>query len=105
MTDTSTSTQRAEPAVDAEISLLTQHDCRLCEHAKDVLRRVGADYRLRVTEIDLASEVGRTMATQAGVMFAPGVLVNGQLFCFGRLSERKLRRALAARGGHARAGG
>ena len=78
------------------ITLLTQADCALCEHAKRVLARVGADHPIEVTEIGLASEVGRAMATRAGVMFAPGVLVDGRPFGYGRLSERKLRRALGS---------
>jgi hypothetical protein len=77
-----------------EITLLTQDDCGFCDHAKTVLSRVGQDYPLRVTEIDLASDDGKRLAEQAGVLFAPGVLVTGQPFSFGRLSERKLRRVL-----------
>ena len=76
------------------ITLLTQADCALCEHAKRVLARVGADHPLRVTEIDLASEPGRALAAGAGVLFAPGVLVDGRPFGYGRLSERRLRREL-----------
>jgi hypothetical protein len=76
------------------ITLLTQADCALCEHAKSVLARVGADHPLQVTEIDLSSEPGRALAAQAGVLFAPGVLVDGRPFGHGRLSERRLRRAL-----------
>jgi hypothetical protein len=77
------------------ITLLTQTDCALCEHAKGVLARVGADHPLEITEIDLASEDGRALAAGAGVPFAPGVLVDGRPFGYGRLSERRLRRALS----------
>jgi glutaredoxin len=76
------------------IILLTQADCALCEHAKDVLARVGADHLIEVTEIDLASEHGRSLAARAGVLFAPGVLIDGHPFGYGRLSERRLRRTL-----------
>ena len=76
------------------ITLLTQDDCTLCQHAKTVLARVGADHPLEVTEIDLASERGRALAAQAGVLFAPGVLVDGRRVGYGRLSERRLRRTL-----------
>ncbi len=76
------------------LTLLTQADCALCEHAKKVLARIGADHPIEVTEIDLASEHGRALATQTGVRFAPGILVGGRLFGYGRLSERKLRRTL-----------
>ncbi len=76
------------------ITLLTQADCALCEHAMRVLARVGADHPLEVTKIDLASHEGRALAARAGVMFAPGVLVDGRPFGYGRLSERRLRRTL-----------
>ena len=76
------------------ITLLTKADCALCEHAKKVLARVGSDCPLEVTEIDLGSEQGRYLAEHAGVAFAPGVLVAGRPFSYGRLSERRLRRAL-----------
>ena len=76
------------------VTLLTQADCALCEHAKGVLARVGEDHPLDVTEIDLATEHGRALAARAGMVFAPGVLVDGRPFGYGRLSERRLRRAL-----------
>jgi len=82
------------------ITLLTQADGTLCEHAKQVRARVGADHPLEITEIDLASEQGRTLAAQAGVLFAPGVLVDGRPFGHGRLSERKLRRTLGRMPAH-----
>lgn len=80
-----------------EITLLTQNACGYCDHAKQVLERVGHDYPMAITEIDLAGPQGRRLAEQAGVLFAPGVLVDGVPFSFGRLSERKLRRALSRR--------
>lgn len=79
------------------ITLLTQSSCASCDHAKQVLSRVGQDYPLRITEIDLASEQGQRLAAGAGVLFAPGVLLEDQPFSFGRLSERKLRRTLGKR--------
>lgn len=80
-----------------QITLLTQASCAFCDHAKEVLSRVGQDYPLRITEIDLAGEDGQRLAARAGVLFAPGVLVDGESFSFGRLSERKLRRSLDKR--------
>jgi hypothetical protein len=77
-----------------EVTLLTQADCALCEHAKGVLARVAADHRLTVTEISLATEEGRRLATEAQVVFAPGILLDGRPFAYGRLSERKLRKTL-----------
>ena len=78
------------------ITLLTQPTCALCEHAKQVLARVATDFPLTVTEVDLGSDDGRALAEQADVLFAPGVLLDGRAFGYGRLSERKLRKALTA---------
>jgi glutaredoxin len=80
-----------------QITLLSQSSCGFCDHAKEVLSRVGADYPLRITEIDLAGEEGQRLAARAGVLFAPGVLVDGEFFSFGRISERRLRRTLDQR--------
>ncbi len=78
------------------VTLLTQPNCGLCDHAKDVLARVARDRPLVVEEIDLGSDRGRYLATEAGVVFAPGILLDGQPFGYGRLSERGLRKALTA---------
>ncbi|GGO84952.1 hypothetical protein GCM10011584_03740 [Nocardioides phosphati] len=76
------------------VTLLTQADCHFCEHAKDVLERVGAEVPIEVEEIDLTSTEGRALATQHGVLFAPGILLNGEAFGYGRLSERRLLKSL-----------
>jgi glutaredoxin len=80
-----------------EVTLLTQADCALCDHAKAVLARVGADHQLQITEVGLATDQGRQLALDAGVLFAPGVLLDGKPFAHGRPSERKLRRTLTTR--------
>lgn len=81
----------------AEITLLTQEQCRFCDLAKEILDRVGRDYLLRLREVDLATAEGQRLATAVGVLFAPGVLLDGEAFSYGRLSERKLRRELDRR--------
>lgn len=85
-----------------EVTLLTQADCALCEHAKQVLARVSADVPLQIRTVDLVNDEGRRLAESAGVLFAPGVLLDGALFSYGRLSERRLRRALNAQTSGAR---
>ncbi|SBW28740.1 hypothetical protein FDG2_5935 [Candidatus Protofrankia californiensis] len=77
-----------------QIILLTQADCALCDHAKRVLVRVAADHPLAVEEIGLDTPAGRDLAVRHGVLFAPGVLLDGTPFGYGRLSEKKLRKAL-----------
>lgn len=78
------------------LTLLTQPNCASCEHAEQVLARVARDVPITIEEIDLGSDRGRQLAAENGVLFAPGVLLDGQPFSYGRLSERKLRKALAA---------
>ncbi len=81
----------------AQITLLTQPSCSMCTHAKSVLHRLKQEYRLSIQELDLTSPDGQQLASRAGVMFAPGLLLDGQMFSFGRVPERKLRRALDRR--------
>lgn len=80
------------------VTLLTASDCALCEHAKQVLDRVGQDFVLQVEQVRLDTDRGRALAAAHTVLFAPGVLLDGQAFGHGRLSERKLRRALRSPG-------
>jgi len=83
--------------VPVQITLLTQPSCGMCELAKGILARLADEYPLSVTEVDLRTDEGKRLAAEAGVLFAPGVLVDGQPFSYGRLSERKLRRLLDRR--------
>jgi glutaredoxin len=79
------------------VTLLTQDDCTFCDHAKQVLARVGNDYPLQVDEVGLATPAGQALAVREGVLFAPGVLLDDALFSHGRLSEKNLRRTLERR--------
>lgn len=80
-----------------EVVLLTQEHCGLCEHAKRVLDRLAGEYPLEVNVLDLASPQGRELAASGQIPFPPGVFLNGEPFCYGRLSERKFRRELDRR--------
>ncbi len=80
-----------------DVLLLTQERCALCDHAKRVLERLAAEYPLAVTTLELASPEGRALAGRGGVLFPPGVFLDGEAFSYGRLSERKLRRELDRR--------
>ena len=95
----------SSPVPDATIDvwLLTQRDCAFCEQAKNVLGRLSHEYPLAVTEIALESVDGRALALQHGVMFAPGVFINGTLASYGRPSERRLRRILTRHDSDAKA--
>jgi len=77
-----------------EIVLLTKSECNFCEQAKEALVRLATEYPLEVREVALDSEEGRRLAAGAGAPFPPVVFVDGAPFSYGRLSERKLRKAL-----------
>lgn len=80
-----------------EVLLLTQQHCSLCDHAKQVLDRLATDHPLKITTLGLTTPEGRALAERAGILFPPGVLLDGEPFSYGRLSQRKLRRELDRR--------
>ncbi len=79
------------------VTLLTQRSCAFCEQAENVLARLAPDYHLEITRISLDSNTGRELGLRHDVLFAPGLLLNDELFSYGRVSERKLRRELDRR--------
>lgn len=76
------------------ILILTQEHCGFCEQARDILGRLSREYWLSVSTLDMASPEGQRLAMQGGLLFPPGILIDGEPFSYGRLSERKLRREL-----------
>jgi hypothetical protein len=79
------------------ILLLTQEHCGFCEQAKEILGRLAREYWLSVSMLDMGSPEGQRLAIEGGLLFPPGVLIDGEPFSYGRLSERKLRRELDRR--------
>ena len=79
--------------------LLTQERCGLCEQAREILERLSREYWLSVSTLDMGSPEGQRLSTRGGLIFPPGVLIDGEPFSYGRLSERKLRRELDRRQG------
>lgn len=80
-----------------EVLLLTEENCAYCQQAKETLDRLAAEYDLSISAIDLRSPEGQDLAARGGVMFPPGILIDGQAFSYGRLSERKFRREVERR--------
>jgi glutaredoxin len=79
------------------VTLLTKPACGFCDDAKAILTRLEMEYPLTIEVIDLASPQGEDLALLGGVLFPPGVFLNGEAFSHGRLSERKLRHELERR--------
>lgn len=80
-----------------EVTLLTQENCTFCEQAKEVLGRLSTEYPISVSVMDLGAPEGQALAERGGVMFPPGIFIEGEPFSYGRPSERKLRRELDRR--------
>lgn len=80
-----------------DVLLLTQANCDFCDRAKALLERLGEEFDLQVEERDLRSAGGRGVAEAHGVLFAPGILLAGELVSYGRPSERRLRSELRKR--------
>lgn len=74
------------------VTVLTKDDCDNCDRAKEILHRLARDLSFTIQCIDIETHQGRELATSNGVMFAPGVLVDGRMSSYGRPSERRLRR-------------
>ena len=77
-----------------EVVLVTAHRCHFCEEARKLLEDLGGRYPLAIREVELESDEGIALATRFRVPFPPVVLLNGAFFGNGRISRRKLTKAL-----------
>jgi glutaredoxin len=77
-----------------EITVLTQEGCDFCALAEEILEKLAADFSFSISVVDLASRAGQDLARRGGILFPPGILLDGEPFSFGRPSERRLRREL-----------
>ena len=59
--------------------------------AKEILARLAGEIGFEIELIDLDHPTGQALAARHGVLFAPGVLIDGRLATYGRPSERRLR--------------
>ena len=80
-----------------EVLLLTQEDCGFCEQAKALLGRLSTELGFSLTILNLDSREGRSLAERGGILFPPGIFIDGEAVCYGRPSERRLRRELERR--------
>jgi hypothetical protein len=80
-----------------EILVLTQENCAFCDLAKSMLERLSTEFPLSIATLSLDTPRGQELALRNGIVFAPGLFIDGKAFSYGRPSERKLRRAIEAR--------
>ncbi|MBI2717338.1 MAG: thioredoxin family protein [Rhizobiales bacterium] len=79
------------------ILLLTRENCGYCDLAKQMLDRLSGEFPLAVSTLSLDTPRGQQLAEDNGILFPPGLFIDGKAFSYGRPSERKLRRAIEGR--------
>ncbi len=80
-----------------KVLLLTQENCGFCTQAKELLNRLSGEYGFSVSMLNVGSPEGQALAMRGGMLFPPGIFLDGEPFSYGRPSERKLRRELERR--------
>ena len=80
-----------------QVTVLTKPQCSYCEDAKELLKRLKGEYWLSVETVDINTPEGEGLAKRGDILFPPGLLLDGEPFSYGRVSERKLRRELERR--------
>ena len=80
-------------AENLDVTILVQEGCHFCNDAEALLERLAHEYPLRIQTLDMGTPEGETMALQAGLLFPPGIILQGHPLCYGRPSEGKLRRS------------
>lgn len=79
------------------LTLVTASDCHLCEHAKHVLDRIAFDVPFSLRTVDVESAEAQSLAARGiPLSFLPALVEDGRLLAYGRLSEKRLRKDLAA---------
>ena len=79
------------------VLILTQENCEFCDLAKAILERLSHEYPLSVSILSLESAGGQALAEKGGILFPPGIFLDGEPCCYGRPSEARLRREIEQR--------
>ncbi|MFW2513291.1 glutaredoxin [Demequina sp. SO4-13] len=79
-----------------DITLVTAASCHFCADAQTILDTLSGTYPMRVRLVDMMSDDGRELVVKHRMPFPPLLIVDGTVFGYGRISERKLTKHLAA---------
>ena len=80
-----------------DVVVLAQTNCHFCEMATEILGSLEAEFNLEIRRVDLASQEGKLIAQKVGLPIPPGILIEDELFSYGRPSERRLKREFGKR--------
>lgn len=78
------------------VTLVTAPSCHFCADAQTLLRELAAAYPLTIRLVDMMSDEGRELVVKHRMPFPPLLIIDGKVFGYGRISERKLAKHLAA---------
>lgn len=88
---------RRDPAAGpVEVVVVHSDGCHLCDDALGALEEFSREFPLTVRTVDFDTPEGRELRRRHRPPMPPLVLVDGELFGWGRLSRRKFRRLLEA---------
>ena len=76
------------------VVLVTSAGCHFCREVDRLLDKLQRTFLLSIERIDLTSVEGTAIARRWRVPFPPVLLIEGEYHGHGRISERKLTRAL-----------
>lgn len=76
------------------VLILTQDNCAFCEDAKGLFQELSGEFPLSISTLDINSPQGEKLALRGQIPFPPGIFINGEPFCYGRPSARRIRHEL-----------
>jgi thiol-disulfide isomerase/thioredoxin len=79
------------------VVLVTRTGCGLCEQAAGVLQRLAEEYPISVAALDFDTARGQELAQRTGILYVPGVVIDGMAVVEGRISEKVLRHEIERR--------
>jgi glutaredoxin len=78
-----------------KLILLTTENCPACATIKDALEEIKIEFpKLHIIEIDTDSKEGEKIIDDYGIMSAPAILINSQLFSTGIVAKDEILKQL-----------
>ena len=77
-----------------DVLILTQDGCRFCHEAEALLECLAHEFPLQVRTMDVSTPEGEAIALRGGLLFPPGIVVDGTPLSYGRASDGRLRQEI-----------
>lgn len=87
----------APRSIPVMVTLVHAPACHFCQDAIDALAELERELPVRVELVEATGAVGQALVREHRAPMFPLVLLDGGFFSYGRLSSRKLRKALLTR--------